>query len=1189
MLLTTLFISVNTPKVQDFIKQSFIDYLNIGINNNLIIENSSFNINGEVVFNDIYLSSKDSDTLLYLETLKTNFLPLITNSNLDNSLSIDGLDLIIDVTGNEVKMQNEDLEQIIDEIFFDRLKVINSSIIIKNDSIQNFIKIDNLVAQEIKTNNELFFEISNFSGEFNETKVDNFKSEITYNNLSFNLIDTNLKFEDQFINGDISFELDTKYQLNRFKESFFEFYLESDNFQFLEQFFNEKTAIRGDIFFKGLKDDITFEKFDLKTELFEFKSKGSLKGDISNDFDMNIDLVDIIINDKKLFENTDFKGELNIPSLDGNIYINNESIKYSFSQQNNYNSKININGNAIRKDEIMFDFNVVLDLQKDEKLISPYSIDNLKFDSRFQIKSNDQINIDADFKVFKNNNYFDFDVTANTLNNYLSSSLEIRSKDLIVESKIYGNLKEKKIESLSSLSIENFSSPDINNIRFSMDLQLDYSFMDNIESILNLNEINIETSDNSFYLSDLNEINEILGYDFINEKRKYDISLNVNDNKLSLKSALGSNILIDGFYKNDNDLDMNIKVSDLFIESLYEINKNSISGNIQSKININRSESNRTLTVNSALEDLKIKEYNIGDLEINAFGNTDYNSYSIDFKLLNQDKTSIESEGTLIAINEKPNLDLDVKFNDFDISFIEKVGSNTLNKLSSSISGQVNLWGGFENIQHNGTLILNNSKFSVPYLNIEYIINDNSEITLFNQNFEFKNILINDSDTNSSSLLNGKITHSDYKDWNLDLVFSSDRLFIINKEFTESEKFYGKAFIDGEVSIFGPTNQISLNINAETESGTYITIPRNQSYSIENFSFIEFNDINRIKNNNGQSSQTNNKIPNPKSFDLEIDLTLNNKAVVDITIDQETGSYISGSGNGNLFMEIDSEGEFNIFGDFITTEGVYNFKDLALIDKKFKLNDGGTIIWDGDPLNAQMNISAIYEVPGGANPALLLDNPNFNKKIPTDLEIKLTGDLTKPNSPDFEIYFPNTSSTVTSEINYKLNDPEVRQLQAISLLTQGIFINEVSVSIEGITNNIYEKVSDVFSELLGGSQGPLKVGLNYLQGDKSEILDIKTEDRFGVTLSTEISDKILFNGKIGVPIGGIEETLIIGDVQIDFILNEDNSLKAKVFNRENEFRYIGDKLGYTQGLGITYQVDFQTFRDLISKLIEKKE
>ena len=75
------------------------------------------------------------------------------------------------------------------------------------------------------------------------------------------------------------------------------------------------------------------------------------------------------------------------------------------------------------------------------------------------------------------------------------------------------------------------------------------------------------------------------------------------------------------------------------------------------------------------------------------------------------------------------------------------------------------------------------------------------------------------------------------------------------------------------------------------------------------------------------------------------------------------------------------------------------------------------------------------------------------------------------------------------------------------------------------------------------------------------------------------------HGKIGVPIGGIEETLIIGDVQIDFILNEDGTLRAKVFNKENEFRYIGDELGYTQGIGLSYQVDFQTFRSLLSKII----
>ena len=492
-----------------------------------------------------------------------------------------------------------------------------------------------------------------------------------------------------------------------------------------------------------------------------------------------------------------------------------------------------------------------------------------------------------------------------------------------------------------------------------------------------------------------------------------------------------------------------------------------------------------------------------------------------------------------------------------------------------------------DNLQHNGNLILNKSKFLIPYLNIEYLINNNSELILYNQNIEFTNILITHSESDSFSSLDGNINHTNYNDWNLDLVFESDRLFILNKDFDEDENFYGKAYIDGQISISGPTDQVSINIDALTMPGTYITIPRTNSNLIDDFSFIEFTDLNNSDLFTKNNLLDDVKQLNNKTLDLNIDLEIDNNAQVDITIDQETGSYISGIGNGNLFMEIDSDGKFNIFGDYTTTEGEYNFKDLALIDKKFKLKDGGTIVWDGEPLGAQMDILATYEVPGGANPALLLDNPNFNKKIPTDVEIELTGNLTKPNSPDFEIYFPNTSSSVTSEINYKLNDPEVRQLQAISLLTQGIFINEVSVSIEGITNNIYEKVSDVFSDLLGGSEGPLKVGINYLQGDKSDILDIKTEDRFGVTLSTEISEKILFNGKIGVPIGGIEETLIIGDVQIDFILNVDGSLKAKVFNRENEFRYIGDKLGYTQGVGLTYQVDFQTFRDLISKLLEK--
>jgi hypothetical protein len=317
------------------------------------------------------------------------------------------------------------------------------------------------------------------------------------------------------------------------------------------------------------------------------------------------------------------------------------------------------------------------------------------------------------------------------------------------------------------------------------------------------------------------------------------------------------------------------------------------------------------------------------------------------------------------------------------------------------------------------------------------------------------------------------------------------------------------------------------------------------------------------------------------------DLDVNRNAKVEIVVDQSSGSTLSGRGAGNILIETNIDGKFNIWGDFIAYEGIYNFKNLGLIDKKFAVEQGGTIVWEGDPLEAQLNIEATYQVPGGANPALLVDNPNFNRKIPTNVGIQLVGNLIKPDDPVFDISFPNTTGIVVSEINYRLADQQRRQLQAISLLSQGIFISDVSVSFQGITNNLYEKASDVFSTLLGSNQGKLNVGLNYLQGEENPAFDLRTEDRIGLTLSTQLSDRILINGKIGVPIDGLEQSVIVGDVQIDFILNESGSLKAKVFNRENDFRYLGDEFGYTQGMGMSYQVDFNTFQELLNKIKTK--
>jgi hypothetical protein len=411
-------------------------------------------------------------------------------------------------------------------------------------------------------------------------------------------------------------------------------------------------------------------------------------------------------------------------------------------------------------------------------------------------------------------------------------------------------------------------------------------------------------------------------------------------------------------------------------------------------------------------------------------------------------------------------------------------------------------------------------------------------------------------------------------------------MLLLNTSLEPESLFFGQGFLDGLVKLEGPTKNLKISLQGTTEEGTSIKIPWSEDYGLTDTSFVSF--INKNNRNRFENEDEKKTLKDIKGVELDFELDVNNKATVEIVIDQETGSYLNGRGAGNLLMEINTNGKFNMWGDFITFDGIYNFKNLGVIDKKFNVKPGGTIVWEGDPIGAQMDLEAVYDVPGGANPALLLDNPNFNKNIPTEVLIRLQGNLLKPDDPIFEIGFPNTSGNVASEINYRLADPQRSQLQAISLLSQGIFINEVSVSMQGITNNLYQKASDIVSNLISEENDKLKIGIDYLQGDKSALLDIATEDRLGFTLSTQISEKILLNGKIGVPVGGLEQTLIVGNVQIDFILNEEGSLRAKVFNKENEFRYIGDELGYTQGVGLSYNVDFNTFKDLIQKITTTK-
>ena len=694
------------------------------------------------------------------------------------------------------------------------------------------------------------------------------------------------------------------------------------------------------------------------------------------------------------------------------------------------------------------------------------------------------------------------------------------------------------------------------------------------------NKITVNLNDISFYLD--RELWKL-------KDSTSSISYNQNTKEFKLTNLLleskNQSINSNFRYISTDNFDLKLITKDLKLHQFLSKNeKFDLNGFLSSEITINQNEELQSASAKIITKNLVLNQNLIGDFDFSLSGSPIYKTYKISTSVINDGKKNILGLGNVFIVDKNINLDVDFNLDDFDLSFLSSFGKNKVNRIHGIVSGNLNLWGSLSDIKLKGETLINDGNLYLPITNTEYKIKDRTPIFFQDQSIRFINTELLDSYEKTVATANGNIFHKNFKDWGIDLDVTSKRLLLLNRTKNFESRFYGKGFLNGRASFKGPFKSVNLSVSGVTADGTNIVIPWQENKGLSDTSFIDF--IPKSKNKVKESANAVSSFDEQfRGFEMVFDLGITRDAQLEIVVDQKSGSTLSGRGNGKILIETNTDGKFNIFGDYITYDGIYNFKNLGLIDKKFTVKPGGSIIWNGDPTDAQLNILATYEVPGGANPALLVDNPNFNRKIPTNVSIQLIGNLLKPNDPIFDITFPNTTGVISSEINYRLSDQEIRQTQALSLLSQGIFISQVSVSFQGITNNLYEKASDVLSTLIGGSgESKLNVGLNYLQGENNPLYDLQTEDRIGLSLSTQLSDKILINGKIGVPIDGMQQTVIVGDVQIDFILNENGNLRAKIFNRENDFRYLGDEFGYTQGMGLSYQVDFNTFKNLINKI-----
>lgn len=759
--------------------------------------------------------------------------------------------------------------------------------------------------------------------------------------------------------------------------------------------------------------------------------------------------------------------------------------------------------------------------------------------------------------------------------------LEVDNKNPLYNTYIQMDSIKTKQYKIRDFSLINITSKDTLNFRTEFkggekgtdfyNLNLYHTINKDNQNVIGFNKSEMMFKDFLWYINEQeNDKNKIV-FDKNFKKFEFDDFVVSHENQ-----SLRLNGVIDG--KTNKDLQLTFNQVNLN-KITPDIPKFKFDGNVNGTVFLKQNNSVYQPTAALVIKDLEVNENKLGNMNLNIEGDSNFSRFNINSTIENENFESFKAAGNLQIVNAQTLIDLDLNFRKFNLGVLSNLGGDVLNNVRGFASGTARLDGNVKDINYNGRLFVDGAGLTIPYLNVDYEIKSNSVVDITKDKFIVRSTKITDTKYNTEGNLDGFIKHKQFGDWELNLNINSNRLLALDTKDNEDAVYFGTAYIDGSATIVGPTSGLVINVDAESEKGTDIKIPINDAGAVSDNQYIHFTTFNE-KYGLGDKSKTLTR--NYNGLQMNFDFKITKDANIEVILDRDSRHGMKGIGEGQLLFRINTLGNFNMWGDFVVEKGSYNFKYGGLVDKRFDVKKNGYISWSGDPLNAVLNLEAIYKT--NANPAVLIDNPSFNKKIPVEVGIDLKGTLNNPE-PDFNINFPNVNSVLRSEIETKLSDKDTRQTQALYLLSTGGFLSQEGLTQSQYTNFAFEKVGVLFSDLFSGDDDKLQVGVDIFQGDRTP--GRETSGSVGVTLSTRVNERITINGKVGVPTGGINESAIVGNIEVQYRVNEDGTLNLRVFNRENDINYIGQSVGYTQGVGMNYEVDFDTFKELVNKIFTK--
>jgi TamB, inner membrane protein subunit of TAM complex len=608
-----------------------------------------------------------------------------------------------------------------------------------------------------------------------------------------------------------------------------------------------------------------------------------------------------------------------------------------------------------------------------------------------------------------------------------------------------------------------------------------------------------------------------------------------------------------------------------------------------------------------AIDSFYVKKENRGSLRVNAIA-ADFKSPIFADILLLKDTQRVNINGyyypTASGIFAANSIDAKLNLQKYPFRTLQLLIENGASNFEGYVEGGVRVSGPVKKLNFDGALNVHDIAVTVDYLKTRVKVKD-EVVKITNSMFDATGATINDVFGHRAKVTGG-LTHDRFQNFGLKLNVKADTFLMLNTRREDNPLYYGYAVGAGDITFGGDFNKTDISIKAVTGKGTKIVFPFATEQTANETGFVVFKSI-----KNTEGVDTVRKVRDLRGINLDMQLKVTNQAEVNLVFDEIQGDNIKGTGTGDIRLAFNRAGEVKMDGEYRIEEGDYLFTLLRVINKKFNIQPGSTIRWNGSPFDATLSLNAKYKQLNAAPNNFIAeyvvnDIPAKTESLkPTevDLTLKLTGALLKPDI-NFGLGFPRLSPNLKSYTESKLrllsSDQNELNRQVFGLVAINTFLPSDIGSQQLRTGGInlgFESVGNIVSGLFNNFLGEYVKGLDVEFGynifdnvdpnnpNRSQGSQLRFRGRY------DIDDRLTVSGGVGVDQGDYllnsvgANVFVGGDVIVDYAFTNDRRLKLR-FSTTLDQVFQGRRV--KPAVGVRYRQEFDNIKDFIKGFKVKK-